>query len=171
MSIRALFAALCLFVLAACANTPPPGARLAQGTNSAFSHEETTTAPPEAVWSAWMDVATWPTWDKGLKGARADGPLALGVSGAITPLSGPDAAFKVTAYQQGVSYAFTTELPLARLTVTRTLIGAQPTRFRHDVAFAGLLGGFWAGQFGPGFRAALPPSMEALAARAEGRTP
>ena len=171
MRLPSLFAAVLALVLASCANTPPPGAVLAQGTNAAFSHEVTSAAPPEAVWVVWMDVSNWPTWDKGLKGARTEAPLALGTTGTIVPLSGPESQFKVTAFQPGVSYAFTTALPLAQLTVTRTIIGQNPTRFRHDVRFEGALAGVWAGQFGPGFRAALPPTMEAVAARAEGRAP
>jgi hypothetical protein len=118
-----------------------------------------------------MAVDTWGTWDKGLKSARAERPLAMGVKGTIIPHNGPDAAFEVVGFDPGVSYAFATSLPLARLTVTRTITGTSPTRLRHDVAFSGLLGGFWAGRFGPGFRAALPPTMETLIARAEGRAP
>jgi len=145
------------------------GAGSAQGSNTAFRHEITTDAPPDAVWRLWMDVATWASWDQGLKNARADAPLALNVTGIITPQNGPDARFVVTAFDPGRSYAFTTALPLATLTVTRTITGEHPTRFRHDVRFAGILGAFWAAQLGPTFRAALPPTMDAIRARAEGR--
>lgn len=145
----------------------PAPTMIAAGTNKAFSHTQTTTAPPDAIWALWTDVSTWKAWDKGLKDAVMKGPMQLGANGTIVSLSGPNPGFKVTEYNDGVSYAFVTNLPLAKLTVRRTLLGTQPTTFRHDVSFSGLFGGVWASRFGPTFRAALPPTMEALAALAE----
>lgn len=143
-------------------------ADIAAGTNRAFSHTAATAASPEAVWRLWTDPATWKDWDRGLKDASAEGPLRLGATGRIVPLSGPPARFDVTEYDEGRSYAFATRLPLARLVVRRLFVGTAPTRFRHEVSFEGFLAGFWAAQFGPRFRAELPPTMEALAALAEG---
>lgn len=158
-------------VLAACSGAPkaalPPDAVLAEGTNREFSHEVTTTAPPEAVWALWTDARTWKDWDKGLKSADQEGAMAVGSKGKIIPLEGPSARFEVTALEAGHSYSFRTGLPLASLTVAREITGTEPTRFRHTVSFSGPLAGYWAGQFGPGFRAALPPTMETLAQLAE----
>jgi Polyketide cyclase / dehydrase and lipid transport len=167
-------AALAAGLLTACSGAPKaaaPGAPLADGTNRAFSHEVTTTAPPEAVWALWTDASTWKDWDKGLKSAEHDGAMAVGSSGKIIPLDGPAARFTVTAMEPGRSYAFKTGLPLASLTVSREITGTAPTRFRHSVSFSGPLAGYWSGQFGPGFRAALPPTMDTLAALAEAGAP
>jgi hypothetical protein len=139
---------------------------IAEGTNRRFSHTITTQADASRIWQLWMDVPGWKNWDKGLKDANVSAPLALGVRGQIIPLSGPAANFHVSAYEEGISYAFATALPLARLIVRRTIVGTNPTRFTHEVSFEGLLAGFWAGRFGPGFRQALPPTMAALAALA-----
>ncbi|MEM0986100.1 MAG: SRPBCC family protein [Pseudomonadota bacterium] len=140
---------------------------LAAGTNRAFYNVVTTTAEPGEIWRLWTDVTTWKTWDAGLKDAALDDAFAIGAKGRIIPLSGPSTRFEVTEYNAPDSYAFETRLPFARLVVRRSLVGANPTVFRHDVRFEGLLGGFWAGRFGPGFRAALPPTMDALVALAE----
>lgn len=168
-------AAMGTALLAACSGAPkaelPPGTVLAEGTNRAFSHEVTTTAPPEAVWALWTDAGTWKDWDKGLKSAVHEGAMAEGTKGTIMPLEGPSATFTVTALEPGTSYTFRTGLPLASLTVAREITGTGPTRFRHSVSFAGPLAGYWAGQFGPGFRAALPPTMETLAGMAEAEPP
>ena len=140
---------------------------LAEGTNRAFSHTLTTEASPERVWQLWTDATTWKDWDKGLKDAEIDEPFTLGATGRILPLSGPASKFEVVEYVEGQSYAFETRLPFARLTVRRSFVSLNPTTFQHEVSFDGLLAGFWAGRFGPGFRAALPPTMTSLAELAE----
>jgi Polyketide cyclase / dehydrase and lipid transport len=137
------------------------------GTDRAFSYEVTTTASPDRVWALWTDVSTWKTWDKGLKDAELGEPMRRGSKGKITPLSGPSASFTVTEFDPQTSYTFATNLPLAKLTVRRTIIGTSPTRFRHDVSFSGPMGGVFAKRFGPGFRKALPPTMREIAALAE----
>jgi hypothetical protein len=167
MPIRLIIATLVLVFFGACTAKPPENGVLAQGTNQSFSHEITTTASPDAVWTLWTDVSTWSRWDKGLKEARAEAPLTIGVKGTIVPLQGSEASFVVTAFNPKTSYAFTTQLPFAELSVTRTITGEAPTRFRHDVRFDGPLAAVWASQFGPQFRAALPPTMEAIAETAE----
>lgn len=149
--------------LAAAAATAP----LAAGSNRAFHHEVTTRATPEAVWAVWMNVPGWGRWDAGLKSASSPAPLALGVTGRIVPHNGPASRFVVSQFSVGKSHAFETALPLARLTVRRTIIGTDPTVIRHDVSFSGLLAGFWAARFGPSFRQALPPTMARLVALAE----
>ncbi|MFN0024029.1 MAG: SRPBCC family protein [Parvularculaceae bacterium] len=143
------------------------GAVIAAGDNSAFQHERQTSAPPDAIWALWTDASTWKDWDKGLKSARLEGPMAAGAIGEIAPLSGPTAQFRVTDYIEGQSYSFETSLPLARLTVRRSFVSLSPTVFRHDVSFSGALGGFWSDRLGPQFRAALPATMDALATLAE----
>ncbi|MDX2234773.1 MAG: SRPBCC family protein [Hyphomonadaceae bacterium] len=164
-----LLCAALMAAVSACASPPPPGAALAAGDNAAFSHEVSTAAPRAAVWALWTDPATWKDWDRGLRDAGLDGPMAEGARGTITPLDGPPAPFTVTAYSEGEAYAFATDLPLATLTVRRVFVGDAPTRLRHEVRFSGPLGWFWADRFGPGFRAALPPTMESLARLAESR--
>lgn len=143
-------------------------APLAAGTNRAFHYEVATSASPAAVWRLWMDVPGWGRWDRGLKSATSSGPIKAGATGKIVPLSGPSSNFKVTDFAPGTAYAFATSLPLATLTVRRTIAATTPrTIIRHDVQFSGPAAGFWAARFGPGFRAALPPTMQRLAALAE----
>ena len=138
-----------------------------QGTNQAFSYEVTTAAPPSAIWALWTDVSSWKLWDKGLRDATADRPLASGVQGEIISLSGTSSRFSITEFSPQNSYTFVTDLPQAKLTIRRIITGANPTRFRHEVSFSGEKGASWAERFGPRFRAALPPTMEALAQLAE----
>ena len=162
------------FFIAACQTSGPEtdmtNTVLAEGTNRAFSHTVTTDAPSEHVWQLWTDTTTWKDWDKGLKDAEIDEPFALGAKGQILPLSGPSSRFEVVEYVEGQSYAFETRLPFARLTVRRSFVSLNPTTLQHEVSFEGALAGFWASRFGPGFRAALPPTMTSLADLAEERS-
>lgn len=145
---------------------PMPSAETS-GTNRAFSYDVTTTASPARVWALWTDVSTWKTWDRELKDAELAGPMRLGSSGTIISLSGSSAAFEVTEFDPGSSYTFVTNLPLAKLTIRRSIVGTAPTRFRHEVSFSGAAAAMFAMALGPGFRAALPPTMREIAALAE----
>lgn len=161
---------LLLGAVAAAAGAAPntaSAAPMASGSNREFQHDVTTTASPAAVWAVWMDVPGWGRWDLGLKSARSDAPLAKGVSGSIVPRSGSTANFVVRDFVAGKSYTFETSLPLAKLSVRRSIVATSPTRFRHEVRFSGWLAGFWAWQLGPSFREALPPTMRKLAVIAE----
>ena len=140
---------------------------IAAGTKRSFFHEMATSAPREAVWALWTTVSSWKDWDLGLKDAELDGALHLSAVGRIIPQSGPPAKFRVIEFEERDSYAFVTSLPLAKLVVRRSFPPSDGTLFRHDVSFTGLLAGIWAGQLGPNFRKALPPTMERLARQAE----
>jgi Polyketide cyclase / dehydrase and lipid transport len=170
----ALIIAFCFF-LGACTSPeesrPMQNDALAEGTNRSFSHTVVTQAKPDTIWRLWIDASSWKYWDKGLKDAELIGPMTLGSKGRIIPLSGPPATFEITAFEPMRTYTMTTHLPFARLIVRRSIVGEAPTIFRHDVRFEGPLSGLWAGQFGPAFRAALPPTMTALSERATSGAP
>jgi hypothetical protein len=148
-----------LSVLLVAQQAPPP-----VNSNSDFSHTLQTTHPSR-IWHFWTHPSTWKSWDGGLKDATTPlEPLELAATGTIKPLSGPSARFKVTALTPGKSITFDTRLPLATLSITRTLDQSGPTAtFTHRVRFRGFLGWFWAARFGPGFRRELPLTMQRLA--------
>jgi hypothetical protein len=133
------------------------------GTNRTFECTATTDATPAQLWAAWMDVATWKQWDKGLKNAHAADPLALGVTGIIVPLRGIDTPFVVTEFELGCNYTFRTDLIAAKLHVRRSIVSQGPTVFRHQVWFSGPLAALWATLLGNGFRRAIPATMQTLA--------
>lgn len=138
----------------------------AAGSNRDFRHTITTRANAKDVWAVWMDVANWGNWDTGL--ASAEGSVeALGSTGFIIDTSGRRLPYKVTAYDAGRSYAFTTKLPAGELVVRRLLEGGSPTTFIHHVTFEGI-GGFFLSLFlGPQFRTALPITMKNIVRLAE----
>jgi hypothetical protein len=135
-----------------------------------LSYTTVSPASAEKVWSVWVDVQGWPVWDLGLKQARSQGPLALGVPGSYVPQQGPESTFSVVSFNDRKSYSFVTPLPDATLTLTRTL-SRRPdgtTTLTHNVQFAGAQASQFAALFSPGFKAALPSAVEGVARLAEG---
>ena len=139
---------------------PTEASEIAPGTNRDFSYT-VTTSNPDGVWDLWTQPVTWSKWDRGLKSATLDGAMALGSVGQIQPLSGPMSSFEVVEFTPKLSYAFETRLPGAVLRVERSF-NADRTSFTHRVQFSGLSALVFARMFGPGFRQALPPTMQQL---------
>jgi len=151
---------------AAAQSSAASASEMAPGTDRAFGYETITTAPPANVWQVWTDVAAWKDWDQGL--ADAEGSVsALGAEGVVIGADGTRSPFRVTEYEEGRAYAFTTALPNGSLIVRRSIIGTDPTVIRHDVVFEGEGGIAMSGTLGPIFRKVLPPTVEAVADRAE----
>ena len=150
-------------------STDTPG--LASGPKSHFSYTVEAKAGAEQLWALWMDVDSWNRWDKGLRRAESPEALSLGAQGVITPLSGPESRFTVTEFEPSTRYTFETRLPLARLSVSRSIVAsdARHVVFVHEVSFRGALGWMWAQILGGSFREMLPSSMHALARLAEQR--
>ena len=125
--------------------------------NKHFWYSLETTAPPEAIWSVWMDVPKWKDWDTGRKDALIEEELALGAKGKIMSLEDRKSKFKVVKFNQGKSYTYKTSLPLGSLYVKRYLTSnGTSTIFTHEVWFKGLTGGIFAKAFGEKFRNMLP---------------
>jgi Polyketide cyclase / dehydrase and lipid transport len=134
-----------------------------------LSYTTVSTASAEKVWSVWMDVQGWPVWDLGLKQARSQGPLAVGVPGSYVPQQGPESTFTVVSFDDRKSYSFVTPLPDATLILSRTL-SQRPdgtTTLTHNVQFAGAQASQFAALFSPGFKTALPSAVEGVARLAE----
>ncbi len=138
---------------------------IAPGTNSDFNFI-VSTSNPDRVWDLWTQPNTWGEWDRGLKSATMQGQMALGSVGQIQPMSGPSASFEVVDFNPKQSYAFETRLPGAILRVER-FFDADRIAFTHRVSFSGLTAFVFARMFGPGFRQALPPTMQQLKALSE----
>lgn len=142
------------------------------GDDEHFWRCHVTAAEPEAVWSQWVAVERWPQWDTELRAATMRDPLTLGARGVLRPRRGPKARFRITQWDPGQRYAFTTRLPFGAITVTRYFLPHDGgTAFVHDVRFTGPARRGFARRWGPGFHAALPGVMAALAAQAERRSP
>ncbi|WP_373541083.1 SRPBCC family protein [Chamaesiphon sp.] len=133
-----------------------------------FSHTLQTSASPEKIWAIWTDVAHWSEWDTELSAASLDGTFGLGAVGKLRPKSGPVSSFRISQFNVGKSYTFTTKLPLSQLNVYRHLhIGSDGTYFTHEVSFQGFLAFLFGVLLGRRFRTKLPGIMENIKRIAE----
>ena len=148
--------------------TTAAAADRADGSLRRFHHTEVTTAPPEAIWQRWMDVAGWPAWDTEITSASADAPLALGVTGSLVS-GGRTSAFEIVAFEPERHYAYAVSLPAGRLVVDRRLepVEGGGTRFTHTVSLKGFGGWLLGSMLGRPFRKALPGVMRSLRDLAE----
>ena len=137
---------------------PPP--RPPAPTRRHFWTTLTTEATPAQVWRVWTDLSLWPDFDPEME--RAETPegdgrfVRLGQSGTGTS-GGRELRFEVTHFAPGRAYTFTTEMPLGKLHVHRTLdaLPAGGTRLTHEVWFSGASAPVFALLLGGRFREAL----------------
>jgi hypothetical protein len=50
-----------------------------------YEHSAETTAPQQALWHRWSDMAAWPSWNDGIEKIKIDGPFAAGTTFTMTP--------------------------------------------------------------------------------------
>lgn len=128
-----------------------------------FSYSLNTTASPATIWRIWTDVPNWHQWDSGLQKAELNGPFRLGTKGRLTDMDGRRSKFKITAYEEGISYTFSTGLPLGKLHVRRYLsVENGLITFTHEVWFTGLGGRLIGKKIGPRFRELLPEVLHSI---------
>jgi hypothetical protein len=136
-----------------------------QGTPKDFFYTLETSANKETFWRIWTDVKNWPQWDTPLKEASLEGAFQQGGKGTLVTAQGQRSSFTITEFKPMQSYAFTTQLPGAKLTIRRYF--SSPSTFTHHVTFSGPLSFLFAALLGRGFMKALPPVMENLKRMAE----
>ena len=132
-----------------------------------FAHTLETSASVERIWSLWIAVNRWPTWDSELESAQLTGDFCLGATGQLTPKVGPRSKFEISALDCGNGYRFTTQLPLCQLHVHRFLELGEPLKFTHEVSFEGPLAFLFGRVLGKRFQEVLPEVMQALKQLAE----
>jgi uncharacterized membrane protein len=129
----------------------------------------TSTAPPDAFFERWADMATWPEWNTDTEWVRLDGPFRAGAKGELKPKGAPKVPFRVTALVPGKEFTDVSSLLGARLTfhheVSSTPEGA--TRVDVTVTLRGPLARIWNLALGKNIAAALQPDLDRLKARAE----
>jgi len=75
-----------------------------------------TEAAPAAVWKkAYIDVDAWPVWNRELKRAKLDRPLAQGAEAKIAFRTGLRLRFRVVEFEDGRLFTDEARLPGARM--------------------------------------------------------
>jgi hypothetical protein len=119
---------------------------------------------PTAVWSrAYVDAEAWPRWNKELKSARLDGPLALGATARIVFRTGLRLRFHVVEYEEGRLFTDEARLPGARMG-HRHLVepDRSGSRLVNTIYIEGPLAGLWRRILGPAAARTLPDAQRAV---------
>jgi hypothetical protein len=128
----------------------------------------TSSAPPQAFFDRWAEVATWPEWNTDTEWVRLDGPFAAGTTGTLKPKGGPKVRF-VVEQLTGETFVDVSRLLGARLTFDHR-VAALPdggTRVSVTVSLTGPLGRLWNAILGKGIAASVQPDLDRLAAACE----
>jgi Polyketide cyclase / dehydrase and lipid transport len=117
----------------------------------------------EEIWKLWSDIATWPTWDAGVKACSLEGTFTSGTKGTLTPKGAPALPFLMTDVKPLESFTNETELPGAKLTFHHFL---EPTseglKVTHQVTISGPSWENYASGFGKGLEHELPHTVANL---------
>jgi hypothetical protein len=127
-----------------------------------------TEATPAAVWEkAYVDAAAWPLWNRELKRATLDGPLAAGAETKIVFRTGLRLRFRVVEFEPGRLFTDESRLPGARMG-HRHLVEPTATgsRLNNTIYIEGPLAGLWRRILGPAAARSLPEAQQAIAALA-----
>jgi hypothetical protein len=129
-----------------------------------------TAAAPAAVWErAYLDAAAWPRWNRELKSAVLDGPLAAGAEAKIVFRTGLRLRFRVVEFEDTRLFTDEARLPGARMghrhLIEPTAAGSHLT---NTIYIDGPLAALWRRILGPRAAASLPDAQASIAALAVG---
>ena len=134
-----------------------------------IEHTVETTAPHEAVWQIWQDVANWNTWDHGIEFSTINGPFKAGTTGTVKPKGGPLVHTMLTHVEFMKMFVDEAKLTLARIVFSHFLNESEgKTVVTTRIEMKGPLAFFFAYVIGREMKKNLPQEMQAMVKKAEG---
>src|SRR5262249_47828306 len=132
-------------------------------------HSVKTTAPRQALWRRWSDMAAWPSWNDGIEKIEIDGPFAVGTTFTMTPPGDEPVRLRIVEIVPGES--FTDQMDAGDF-VVRTLHRLEPlpdgrTRVIYRTEITGPAHAQVGPQLGPAITGAFPAVRAALRKLAE----
>ncbi len=125
--------------------------------------ELTADVAPSAVWSrAYAKAEAWPRWNREIKNAQLDGPLALDATARIVFRTGLRLRFRVVEHEEGRLFTDEARLPGARMG-HRHLVEASGSgsRLVNTIYIEGKLTSLWRRILGPAAARTLPDAQRA----------
>ncbi|MBI2253432.1 MAG: SRPBCC family protein [Proteobacteria bacterium] len=109
-----------------------------------YSYETVTNLPPEQLYRAFTDVASWPQWDDGIEAIILEGPANEGSEFALVPRGRQAVKLKVETMVEPYRFIDVAYLPLAQMRTEHSFIPTtKGTLVRSTVEIRGLLAKFW----------------------------
>jgi uncharacterized protein YndB with AHSA1/START domain len=132
-------------------------------------HTIDTAASPEAIWSLWSEVETWPEWNSDIAQIEISGPFAAGSRITMTPVG--DSPVELRIAQADAPRVFVDEAEFADI-VVRTIhrvesLEADRRRVTYRMEITGPAADEVGPELGPQISADFPETLAALAALAE----
>jgi hypothetical protein len=136
----------------------------------AYTHTIETDASPEAIWSLYEDVRTWPSWDAQAELITRDGPFATGSSGTMKFVGQDPLAYRLVKVEPQREFIDETPLGDIVVRVSHRLepLGIGGTRITYAAEIEGPEE--QAQQIGPMITADFPATMASLIALAKERS-
>lgn len=120
---------------------------------------------PAAVWQrAYADAGAWPRWNREIRSAELDRPLALGATARIVFRTGLRLRFRVVEFEAGRLFTDEARLPGARMG-HRHLVesGADGgSLLVNTISIEGPLAPLWRRVLGPAAARTLPEAQHAV---------
>jgi hypothetical protein len=80
-----------------------------------YSHSLEADVAPEAIWSLYEDLETWPLWDADIVSVTREGPFATGTTGTLSFRGQEPLRYRLAEVEPRRS--FTDEVPVGEITV------------------------------------------------------
>ena len=131
-------------------------------------HSLETDSPQGSVWQRWVDVGTWPEWDRSLESSSLEGPFQAGTRGRLLLQNSRRLAFTIASVDPGQGFLLETTFPGTRLHMDHRLEASpRGTRIILEIRMEGWLAWLHARRLGASLQERLPPALRALARIAE----
>jgi len=130
-------------------------------------HSIETSAPAEAIWRLFRDVAGWPRWNAGIAHIAIDGPFAEGTWFTMQPPGQEPLRSKLLQVRENAGFVDRTELGDLAVEVAHRITPLEGGRTRITYAVDAF--GPDAAEIGAAVSSDFPSVLAALAAFAEGR--
>ena len=120
---------------------------------------------PAAVWQrAYLDAGSWPRWNREIRSAELDRPLALGATARIVFRTGLRLRFRVVEFEEGRLFTDEARLPGARMG-HRHLVELDAdggSLLVNTIYIEGPLAPLWRRVLGPAAARTLPEAQDAV---------
>lgn len=105
-----------------------------------FAHTVESQVAPEAVWAAYTDVTTWPSWNPGMVSMVLDSSFTQGAKGTVTTAGAPPAAFTLTRVDEKEGFTIEVDLGgglLSRSTCDVSALAGGGSQILHTITLEG----------------------------------
>jgi len=134
-----------------------------------YEHAAETTAPAEAIWRVWTDVARWRDWNADIERVELNGPFAEGSVIAMKPAGQETVHLRLASVRENEQFVDEAEIGGATFRTTHRLdsLGGDRLRVIYRMEITGPAADELGPELGPAITSDFPETVAALIARAE----